>query len=357
MIDPLERWRAGWNGTSQIVAAVPSSASVADATREVLESGGCELAFTGLHDGSGRLAGAVAEAEVLISGGMPLDADAFAGMRKARFLLRPYVGYDDIDVDAATAQGILVANVPDTFIEEVANQTLALILAWNRRLFEMDRFVRNGRWAAGEVARQVARPMRRLSTMTLGLVGFGNIARLVVARARPFGFRIIACDPYVSGDVAAEHGVELVPLDEVMRQSDVVSVHVFLSASTRKLIDAHCFELMKPTAILVNTSRGPVVDEPALIKALQSGQLAGAALDVFEQEPLDPASPLTGMEQVILAPHLASYSDEGNALHHVRVGQLALQGARGLPERKVVINKDLYDSLVALPSLAGVKRH
>jgi phosphoglycerate dehydrogenase-like enzyme len=114
---------------------------------------------------------------------------------------------------------------------------------------------------------------------------------------------------------------------------------------------------MKPTAVLINTSRGPVVDEAALIAALQSGRLAGAALDVFEREPLDPASPLIGMDQVILAPHLASYSDEGDALHRQRVGHLALQGASGLPERKVVIDKALYDRLAALPELADVRRY
>jgi D-3-phosphoglycerate dehydrogenase len=123
------------------------------------------------------------------------------------------------------------------------------------------------------------------------------------------------------------------------------------------MINARCFALMKPTAMLVNTSRGPVVDEAALVEALQSGRLAGAGLDVFENEPLDPASPLTRMDNVILAPHLASYSNEGDKLHRLRVGHLAVQGARGLPERKVVINKGLYDRVAELPEMAGVKRH
>src|SRR5438876_3996745 len=137
----------------------------------------------------------------------------------------------------------------------------------------MDRFVREGRWAAGEVARELARPMRRLSTMTLGLVGFGNIGRLVAARAAPFGFRVIAADPYVSPEVAAEYGVTLVPLDELMRQSDIVSVHVFLNKETRHLLDSERLSIMKPTAVLVNTSRGPTVDESALADALQAGRL------------------------------------------------------------------------------------
>jgi D-3-phosphoglycerate dehydrogenase / 2-oxoglutarate reductase len=327
-------------------------------TRAVLEGGGLEVYETPMKDEHGDLVDAVREAEVMISGGNPLDVEVFEGLSKLRFLLRPYVGYDDIDVDSATERGILVANVPDTFVQEVADHTMTLLLAAQRKLPRMDKFVRDGRWAQGEQARAAARPVRRLSTMTLGLVGFGGIARLVTQRAAPFGFRILASDPYVSPEAAAEHGVTLVPLDELLAESDVVSLHVFLNAETRHLMNAERLAKIKPEAILVNTSRGPVVDEKALVAALQGGQLAAAALDVFEKEPLDPDSPLIGMENVILLPHYASYSDEGDSLHRQRVGHLALQAASGgLPERKVVINKGLYDALAALPELTGVTRH
>lgn len=358
MTDALERWRGGWHGTRRIVVASRIGAVVGEETRAVLEGAGIELVLTRLRDDSGALVEAVREAEVLIAGGTPLGADVFAAMPKARFVLRPYVGYDDINVEAATAQGILVANVPDTFVQEVADHTLTLLLAAQRRLPRMDAFVRDGSWARGEQARPTAHPVRRLSTMTLGLVGFGGIARLVSQRAAAFGLRILASDPYVSPELAAEHGVSLVSLEELLAEADIVSLHVFLSAETRHLIDAERLARMKPEAILVNTSRGPVVDEAALIEALRAGRLAGAALDVFEHEPLDPASPLIGMDNVILLPHYASYSDEGDALHRQRVGQLALQAASGgLPERKVVINKGLWDTLAALPELAGVKRN
>ncbi len=298
-----------------------------------------------------------AAAEVVIATGLPLDADAFGSFSRARFVLRPSVGYDDVDVEAATRHGILVGNVPDTFIDEVADHALTLILAASRRLPHMEQLVRGGRWAAGEDPRPASRPVRRLSTMTLGLVGFGNIARLVAERARPFGFRLLACDPYVAADTAAALGVRLVPLEELLGQSDVVSLHVLLTKETRHLIDAPRLARMKPTAILVNTARGPVVDEAALIDALRSGRLGGAALDVFEIEPLDPASPLLRMSNVIVTPHLGSYSDEGDAVHRRRVGQLALQAASGLPERKVILNKALYDRVASLPECAGVKRH
>src|SRR5919204_230035 len=135
-------------------------------------------------------------------------------------------------------RGILVANVPDTFVQEVADHTLALLLAAQRRLPRMDAFVRDGRWARGEQARATAHPVRRLSTMTLGLVGFGAIARLVTQRAQGFGLRLLASDPYVSAEAAAEHGVTLVALEELLAESDIVSLHVLLNAETRHLIDA-----------------------------------------------------------------------------------------------------------------------
>ena len=357
MDEGLARWRTGWTGTSRVVVA-SASAAVWPETRSMLEARGIAIEPVALRDGSGALSADAAAAEVLISGGLPLGADVFAELRRARFLLRPSVGYDDIDVEAATRHGILVGNVPDTFIEEVANHALALILATNRRLLRMDRFVRDGRWIGGEDPWVAARPVARLSVITLGLVGFGSIARLVAERARAFGFRLLAADPYVGAESAAPYGVRLVGLDELLRESDIVSIHVLLTRETRHLLDATRLGWMKPTAILVNTSRGPVVDEAALVEALRAGRLAGAALDVFETEPLDPRSPLTQFDDVILAPHLGSYSVEGVALHRARVGQLALQAASGgLPERKVILNKDLYDRVAALPPCATVPRY
>lgn len=356
MSDGLHRWRQGWKGTDRVVVARRPGGELGAESVRIIEAAGLKIDYSPLRDGDGRLSPAVERAEVLLSVGVPFDAETLAALPHARLLLRPYVGYDDLDVDAATELGILVANVPDTFIIEVADHTLALLLAANRKLFQMDAFIRDGRWASGIDARKAAAPIRRLSTLTLGLVGFGGIGRLVAQRAAPFGFRIVAADPFVPASVAAEYGVTLLPLDDVLREADILSIHVFLSRQTRHLIDARCFALMKPSAILVNTSRGPVVDEGALIEALKAGAIAGAALDVMEEEPLDPASPLIGMDNVILAPHLASYSVEGGEVHRERVGQLAVQAATGLLERKVVINKDLYDRVAGLPELADARR-
>jgi D-3-phosphoglycerate dehydrogenase len=357
MADAVARWRNGWTGTRRVVVA-SSNSVVWPETRHVLDGQGIEIAAVPMRDGNGSLSPAVTQAEVLISGGLPLDAAVFAKLGRARFVLRPAVGYDDIDVEAAGEHGILVGNVPDTFVEEVANHALALILAVNRRLLSMDRFIRNGRWLAGEDPWVAARPVARLSVLTLGLVGFGTIGRLVAERARPFGFRILAADPYVGPEVATPYGVALTSLDDLLGEADVVSIHVLLTRETRHLLDATRLARMKPSAILVNTSRGPVVDEAALAGLLRAGRLAGAALDVFETEPLDPRSPLADLENVILAPHLGSYSVEGVAVHRQRVGQLVLQAASGgIPERKVILNKDLYDRVVALPECARVPRY
>jgi D-3-phosphoglycerate dehydrogenase len=301
-----------------------------------------------LRDPDGSVPREVGEADILASGGVVLDESVIAQLPNVRFVLRPYVGYDDIDVDALTRHGILFANVPDAFIEEVANHAMALILAGNRKLLPTDAFVRRGAWAGGARNRESSTPIRRLSELTLGLVGFGNIARLVVERARPFGFRFVAADPYVSAEATGALGVTLMPLEQLLAESDIVSLHLFLNAETRHLIDAQKLALMKREAYLVNTSRGPVVDERALFDALESGRLAGAGLDVFEVEPLPADSPLMGLPSVILTSHIASYSEEGDVAHHQRTFDILARVINGgLPERKVVVNKGLYDELAS----------
>jgi D-3-phosphoglycerate dehydrogenase len=335
-----------------VAAAGGEGWRLAPPVRDGLRDLGVELLEAPLYSTDRRVATPIGDADILVTGMAVIDTDVASQLRNVRFVLRPYVGYDDIDVDALSEQAILFANVPDAFIEEVANHAMALILACNRKLFPTDAFVRRADWSRGAGNRTASVPIRRTSALTLGLVGFGNIARLVVPRARPFGFRIIANDPYVSAEAAREFGVELVSLEELLAHSDIVSLHVFLNRETRHLMDASRLALMKPTAFLVNTSRGPVVDEPALASALQAGKLAGAALDVFEVEPVPADSPLLGMPNVILTAHTASYSEEGDVAHNQRTLQILRQVIQGgLPERKVVVNKALYDELAATARL------
>jgi D-3-phosphoglycerate dehydrogenase len=232
---------------------------------------------------------------------------------------------------------------------------MALILAGNRKLLPTDAFVRRGAWSAGAPNREASTPIRRLSELTLGFVGFGNIARLVLDRARPFGFHFVAADPYVTDEDASALRVTMLPLDQLLAEADIVSLHVFLNAETRHLIDARRLSLMKRDAYLVNTSRGPVLDERALVEALAAGRLSGAGLDVFEVEPVPADSPLLSMPNVILTSHTASYSEEGDVAHQARTVEIisrVVQG--GLPERKVVINKDLYDAIATQVQGAAV---
>src|SRR6266568_4778875 len=203
-----ELWR---RPATRVVAAGGRNWRITETSLQGLREASAEIVQRPLREPDGSVAAEVADADILISGGAIVDDSVLSQLRNVRFLLRPYVGYDDIDVDAVTRGGILFANVPDAFIEEVANHALALILGMNRKLVETDAFVKSGKWSGGARNRTASIPIRRLSAMTLGLVGFGGIARLVVDRAKPFGFRILASDPFVSPDVAAAIGVTLVP--------------------------------------------------------------------------------------------------------------------------------------------------
>lgn len=357
--DVLARWRqpAGWRRPGRVSRANASGLDPADPMNAALLAGGVELLGPPLRDANGQVAAEIAASDVVVSGGAPLGEDFFRALRATRLLARPYVGYDDIDVAAATASGVLVTNVPDVIHEDVANHAMAMILAANREILRLDSFVRTGGWATTRRRRPDGILLYRPSSQTLGLVGFGTIGQATARRAAAFGYRLVAHDPYVPEALARDHGVELLPLDDLLRQSDVVSIHMLLNDETRHLIDARWLAQMKPTAWLVNTARGALVDQQALLAALQEGRIGGAALDVMEEEPLRPDSPLVDLDNVILSPHAAGYSEEALPGLARRAAELALQVARGgLPDRRAVVNKDLYDTLAALPELADVPR-
>ena len=240
------------------------------------------------------------------------------GLERCKVIALGSVGVDLVDVAAATARGIPVANVPDTFIEEVADHAMTLILATYRRVITMDRFVRDGRWPEG---RPFLYRFPRLMGQTLGFIAFGHVARAVAVRARPFGVRMLAYDPYVEELVMSQYGVEPVSLDELLRRSDIVSMHAPATRDAHHMLGEQQFRLMKREALFINTGRGATVDEPALIKALQEGWIAAAGLDVLEQEPVAPGNPLLRMENVVLTPHVASASDRFDPARRRRVGQ------------------------------------
>jgi len=237
------------------------------------------------------------------------------------------VGYDTIDGDAASQHNILVVNIPDFCMPEVANHALALLLDCAKKISRLDRWMRTGGWQGGRAP--FLSPMGPIHGETVGLVGFGQIARTFHRRVAALDMKVLAYDPFVSQELAASLNVELVSLEELLRRSDYVSIHVPLMAATKGLINAEKLALMKPSAYLINTSRGPVVDETALIAALQDGQIAGAGLDVFEHEPLSNDSPLLRMENVTVTPHTASYADETFRIMFRRVGEEAALTLRG----------------------------
>ena len=234
----------------------------------------------------------------------PITADVMARMPRCRVIARYGIGVDTIDLDAATRAGIIVTNNPTYCIDEVAEHTLALILACARKVALYDRLVRGGRWEVPP-----GKPMFRLSGKTLGLVGFGNIARQVALRAAAFGLRIIYADPFVQ-NAPSPIPAQKVDLAELLGEADFVSLHPPLTSETRGMIDDAALSRMKRTAFLVNCARGPIVDTAALVRALDAGTIAGCALDTVDPEPLPDAHPLRGRENVIITPHVAWYSEQ-----------------------------------------------
>ena len=234
----------------------------------------------------------------------PITAEVMAKMPKCKIIARYGIGVDTIDLDAATAAGIIVTNNPSYCIEEVAEHTMALLLTSARKVAFYDRLVRAGRWEVPP-----GKPLFRLAGRTLGLVGFGNIARQVAVRAASFGMRVLFADPYIKDGQFKEPG-QKVEMGELLRESDYVSLHPPLTPQTRKMMSDEAFSQMKPTAVLINCARGPVVDTDALVRALDAKKLAGCALDTTDPEPLPNPHPLRGRENVLLNPHVAWYSEQ-----------------------------------------------
>jgi D-3-phosphoglycerate dehydrogenase / 2-oxoglutarate reductase len=233
-----------------------------------------------------------------------INAEMIGQMKRCRIISRFGIGVDNVDIPAATAAGIVVTKVPDYCIDEVSDHAMALLLAAVRKIPLANRLVHGGRWEMPAVV-----PIHRLRGSTLGLVGFGRIPQLVAPKAQSFGLKVVTHDPYIPAEVLKKAGVEAVDFPTLLKVSDYISIHSPLLPETRGLFGDEAFKQMKPTAYLINTARGPIVDEAALARALDAGRLAGAALDVMTQEP-PKDSPLLGRDNVILTPHTSFYSEE-----------------------------------------------
>jgi D-3-phosphoglycerate dehydrogenase len=243
-------------------------------------------------------------ADALLVQYAPITRAVIDSLPSCKVIARYGVGIDMIDLEAASHRGIPVCNVPDYCREEVSDHTCALILALVRKLQTLHRAVQNGRWDV-----RVGKPIHRLAGRVLGLLGYGGIARLVARKMHGFGMVCIAYDPYVPAEVFAWEGTTPVPLTQLLNRSDVLSVHVALTPQTAHLLGPWELGALKNGAILVNTSRGQVIDEAALFEALRDGRLGGAGLDVLEQEPIGADHPLLSLENVIITPHAAFYSE------------------------------------------------
>jgi D-3-phosphoglycerate dehydrogenase len=249
---------------------------------------------------------------LLLGATEPLTKRVIERMPNLKIISRYGVGVDNVDLKTATGRGVMVTNVPDYGIDEVADHAFTMMLAITRKLTIIDRAVKHGEWLDGVQGKM--KPLNSPSSQVLGLLGFGNIARRVVLRARPFGYKVIAYDPWVKRWDFAFLGVERVTsLDELLVRSDAISIHVSLGPESKHMLGEKQLKMMKRTACIINTSRGPVIDQSALVRALRGGTIAGAALDVYETEPLPRDDPLRKLENTILTPHISWYTEQSQA--------------------------------------------
>ncbi len=280
---------------------------------------------------------AAKDADVILMAGAQITRRVMEALPKCKAIICGSVGFDGVDVNAATDNGIIVVNIPapEWCAEEVSNHAIALLLACAKKLVFLNNLTKQGRW--GE-CKQAQAPMVSIHGQTLGVVGCGGIGRVTGRKAQCFSLRVLGYDPYVDKSLTRESGITLVSLPELLKESDFISVHTPLNKETWHLIGEKELKQMKPSAYLINTARGPVVDEVALIKALQERWIAGAGLDVFEKEPADAENPLFKMDNVVVTPHSASYSDAAFERPRIIVLQ---EAARVLSGRwpKNVVNK------------------
>ena len=274
----------------------------------------------------------VADADAVITQFAPIHAEVISEMRRAKVIVRYGIGYDTVDVKAARERGIPVCNVPDYCIDEVADHTLAFILGVTRQVVPNTLYIRDGKWG-------LATPLDQLQTLrdqTVGIVGFGRIGREVAARLAPFKSRRLVFDAFVPADTIRSAGCEAVTLEELLSQSDIVTLHCPSTPQTKKLLNTDALARMKRGAIVVNLARGDLIDTAALIVALQSGHLAGAAIDVCDPEPIPTDSPLRSLPNVIVASHIASASPKSVRTLRETAAHIAVMALRGEPLPNVV---------------------
>ncbi len=273
-----------------------------DQEKKIFEEAGIELAEYQFKDPK-DLIGLIDDTDAIITQYSDINAEVIENLQHCKMIIKYGIGVNNIDVEAATKKGIYVCNVPDYGVEEVSNHAITMIFALSKKLPTITRALREGDWGYNSIV-----PLFRFSEATVGLVGFGRIPQLVAKKLSGFGVKILAYDPYINEELAKEMGVIPVDFETLCKESDYVSLHCPLTAETEHLFNMDTFKMMKDTAVIVNTARGPIIKEEDLITALKEGMIAGAGLDVFETEPVATDNPLLHMENVIATPHCAWYS-------------------------------------------------
>ncbi len=279
-----------------------------------------------------QLSELLADADAVITQFAPLTADVIQSMQRARVIVRYGIGVDNVDLLAAKARGIPVCNVPDYCIDEVADQTLAFMLATTRQVLSNCHAVREGRWGLATPLEQ----MRTLRDLTVGLVGFGRIGREVAARLQPFHCRVLVHDPAVTDEAVQKSGCHSARMDQLFAESDLISLHCPSMPQTRGMINRDSLSAMKQGAILINVARGDLIDSDALCEALLKKHLSAAALDVFTPEPIPSDHPMLQMENVIFASHIASCSVRAVRTLRETAATIAAMALRGEPLPNIV---------------------
>jgi len=283
-----------------------------------------------------------ADADILLVNMAKCTPEVMAGLANVKVMLRHGIGYDNFDLPSATENGIVLANQPTASSEDVAEQAIMLMLATYRKIQIQQSILKdavaNARWKFDPIF-----PMYRMGGKTLGIVGCGNIGSYVLNKMRSFGMNILVDDPYLSKERYAELGITHTPLEELLAKSDIVTIHVPVTDETRGMFNTETIGMMKKTAVLINTARGPMINIPDLKKALENGVIAGAGIDVYDQEPPPQDFPLLGMDNAVLTPHLAWYSEEGGVdIRHTIMDDLERFLAGKLP--KNVVNPEVLNS-------------
>jgi D-3-phosphoglycerate dehydrogenase len=291
--------------------------------RDILARVGCSLVPTVCKSEDETIA-ACRDAHVILNSSARISRRVIQELKEALAICRYGIGVDTVDVPAATEHGIIVANVPDFCFDQVADTAMSLILSVPRKVTFLSNLVRRGVYD-----RKLAKPIHNFRGATLGLVAFGNIPRNLIWKAAPFGFRVLAYDPYVKPEDVRQYPVNLVDFDTLLCESDIISVHAPLTGETRHMFDEAAFHKMKRAAYFINVGRGPVHDQKALYRALKEGWIAGAGLDVLEKEPPDPNDPILTLDNVVFTPHYASYTEEAYEELRVKTAENGAAVLRG----------------------------